>query len=66
MTPQQRDQALAEFRDVIPAMWRSLYDGSLAAGFDKRQAFVLLQTWLLAQNPNGTRPPDASGPKEPE
>ena len=64
MTNPERDQALAQFRDVIPTMWRAVYDGSLEAGFDERQAFTLLQTWILAQNPNGIRPPDGSGPKK--
>ena len=59
----QREQDLANLRDGLPRLWHALYQGNLSAGFDERQAFVLLQTWILSQCPGGCRPPDGSGPK---
>ena len=64
MTPNEREQLLAQMRDSLPQMWYAIYSGSLAAGFDQVQAFTLLQTWLLSQNPHGIRPPSGSGPDE--
>lgn len=55
-------QNLAAVRDSMPRLWYALYQGSLAAGFDRTQAFNLVQTWILAQNPKGVKPSDADGP----
>lgn len=68
MLPNQSDldQALAGMRDVLPASWRSLYDGCREQGFDTIQAFELVQTYILAQNPHGIHPPDGRGPDAPD
>lgn len=60
---QNFDQSLASMRDAIPRIWWSLYQGCLAAGFDQRQSFGLVQTYILGQNPYGIQPPTDSGPK---
>jgi hypothetical protein len=57
------EQILAQFRDTLPRYWMAVYQGCLQAGFDERQAFTLLQTYILAQNSNGIRPSDGLGPK---
>lgn len=49
-------------RNAIPRLWWNMYQGSLQYGFTPEQAFQLLQTYILAQNPNGIRPPDGHGP----
>jgi hypothetical protein len=43
-------------------MWWNIYQGCLQVGFNETQAFALLQTFLLAQNPQGIQPPSQSGP----
>jgi hypothetical protein len=55
-------EVFAELRDTVPRMWWNLYQGAVQAGFDQRQAFALVQTFILAQNPNGIRPPESAGP----
>ncbi len=57
------DQDLAGLRDGLPRLWWSLYQGSLTAGFNERQAFILLQTWLAATSAKGVILPDGEGPK---
>lgn len=57
-----QDEFLASVRDGLPPMWFAIYQGCIATGFDERQSFALLQTYLLSQNPNGIRPPDEAGP----
>jgi hypothetical protein len=56
------EQKLAAIRDSIPRLWWSIYQGTLAAGFNHLEAFALLQTWILSQTPNGIQPPRQSGP----
>jgi hypothetical protein len=50
------DQQLAQVRDHLPTVWMALYVGCMQAGFSEQQAFSLVQTWILGQNPNGSRP----------
>jgi hypothetical protein len=57
------EQGLASIRDTIPRMWFAYYQGSVAAGFSPEQAFILLQTYILSQTPNGIQPPRTSGPE---
>ena len=52
---------LAEVRDSTPRIWMALYAGSIQEGFSEHQAFNLLQTWILSQNPNGTGPTPLRG-----
>ncbi len=52
----------AVLRDTLPRVWWNLYQGSLAQGFDKVQSFALVQTYILAQNPSGSRPSNDGGP----
>lgn len=62
----EREQQLAQARDSVPPLWWALYQGGLAAGFDEKQSFMLLQTFILSQNPYGIRPSDGFGPKNEE
>lgn len=59
----EMDQELAKMRDFIPGLWFAMYQGCLDKGFDKYQSMGLLQTWILAQNPNGIQPPKGEGPE---
>lgn len=56
-------QRMAAIRDGLPRLWMSLYQGSVDSGFSKEQAFILVQTWILAQNPKGIRPVETDGPE---
>ena len=56
-------QRMAAIRDGMPRMWHALYQGALAAGFDKTQAMNLVQTWILSQNRNGIQPREVDGPE---
>lgn len=66
MKPHEVEQGLAVMRDTLPRMWKSLYDGGLAAGFDPATALIMVQTWILSQNPHGIVPPKAATPDKPE
>lgn len=63
MTQQEMDQALALFRDTLPRAWMACYQGCIAGGFSDSQAFLLLQTYILSQNPYGIRPGEGFGLK---
>lgn len=68
MTPRDQhdtEQMLAGIRDTIPRVWWAVYSGLIAAGFTPGQAFVLLQTYVLAQCSNGVWPPTDTGPTPP-
>ena len=56
------ESTLVFMRDVQARMVWNTYQGYLQAGFTQSQAFVLVQTYVLAQNPNGIHPPMGSGP----
>jgi hypothetical protein len=56
------EEALNTARELVPRMWWNVYQGCVQAGFDSGQSFTLLQTYILAQNPNGIRPNDPQGP----
>lgn len=58
-----QDQMLAGIRDTLPQLWWAVYQGCLQVGFDERQSFALLQTFIMGQNPNGSKPCDGSGPR---
>lgn len=65
MSPEQErelEESLVNARNYLPRAWWNLYQGCLASGFDRLQAFVLLQTYILAQNPSGIRPAPGEGP----
>lgn len=50
------------FREVIPRTWWNIYQGCLQKGFNERQAFALVETYILSSNTNGIQPPDMDGP----
>lgn len=57
------EQGLANMREMLPRMWWSLYQGSIAVGFSPPDAFRLVTAYILSQNPNGIRPSDGCGPE---
>lgn len=57
------EQSFATIRDGMPRMWWALYQGSLSAGFDRYQAFALVQTYIMSSNPHGNKPPTCQGPE---
>lgn len=57
------DQQLAAFRETIPRLWWTIYQGALQAGFDPKQAFACLTSYILSQSPGGIRP---DSPPQPE
>lgn len=63
---QETEQSIANARDTFPRLWWSLYVGSIAAGFNPKQAFSLVQTWIIANNVNSVRPNDQDGQKPEE
>lgn len=56
--------ALVNYRNTVPRLWHAIFQGCIDAGFNQQQAFALCQTHILAQNPNGIRPPDAVDPNK--
>ncbi len=52
----QIDQNLATMKELLPPIWMGLFVGCQDAGFNELQAFDLVKTYILSQNPNGTRP----------
>lgn len=56
------EQDIAGIRDSVPHLWWGVYQGCLQAGFDERQAFALVETFILSSFSGGIRPPDVSGP----
>ena len=63
MSSQELDQQIAAAADFMPTFWHALYQSCLRVGFNERQAFSLIQTYILGQNPNGIRPQDLNGPE---
>lgn len=59
----KREQLLADLRDSLPRMWYGIYQGSVDVGFTPLQAFTLVQTFILSQNPTGIRPNPVEGPQ---
>lgn len=59
---QEVDQIMMVMRDYHPRAWWNVYQGSIQAGFPPREAFALLQTYILSQNPNGIVLPRGNGP----
>jgi len=51
----QASQGTAFLAEMLPPFWKRLYDNCKKAGFEEPEAFKLLQTYILSQNPNGTR-----------
>ncbi len=52
------DQSAALLGDILPPLWRRIYIGCVDQGFDESESFKLVQTYILGQNPNGTRGTD--------
>jgi hypothetical protein len=55
------EQDMAQVRDTMPRLWKALYQGAIDQGFTREVALLLLQTWILAQNPHGINPGDVAG-----
>ncbi len=49
------DQSAAWLGENLPPLYRSFYKGLVAQGFSDAESFKLLQTYILAQCPNGIR-----------
>lgn len=53
MTPEKAqeqsklDNALAMTGDMLPPLWKRLYDNCLANGFAEREALILVQTYII-------------------
>ena len=60
---QMLEQSTAELREILPRLWWGLYSGCMDSGFDSRQAYALVCTYILAQNPSGIRPSTEGGPE---
>ena len=43
--------------DLMPPVWKRLYDNLEAMGFTEEEAMKLLQTFILSQCPFGVRGP---------
>lgn len=50
------DQAIAGMKEMMPPLWRQLFESCQEVGFDKGQALELVKAYILAQNPWGIRP----------
>lgn len=63
----ENDQVAASIRDQFPPVWWGLYTGCMERGFTEKQAFALVTTFILSNNPNGIRPdnPFGQGPDVP-
>lgn len=59
------DQMAAGIRDGLPRLWYALYVGCVQAGFEKSQAFALLQTFILSNGNRPAIPPTCDGPEPP-
>ena len=40
------DQAKAELSDMLPDLWKSLYDGCIDKGFTEAQSMSLVIAWM--------------------
>ena len=47
------DQAMAELNDVLPSLWRSLYDGCRREGFTRDQAMALVIAFICSGTVTG-------------
>lgn len=53
MTPEKAqaqtklDNSLAMAGDMLPLLWKRLYDNCLVAGFGEREALILVQTHII-------------------
>jgi hypothetical protein len=56
------EDSLLFFRQTVTRTWWNLYQGCLDQGFDNKQAFVLVQTYILGNGNSDLKPPDADGP----
>ncbi len=64
---QQIEQQVTQHGELLPRIWRELYLGCIAQDFEPIQAIDLVKTFILAQNPNGIRPPsDGGAPEKPK
>jgi hypothetical protein len=64
MSDYKRDQDLAGMRDGLPRFWWAIYCGCMEAGFNEKQSFALLETFIVTQNQYGVKPPDPPMPTE--
>ena len=49
------DQGVEAMGEVFPAMWCKLFEKCKEEGFTEQQAFDLVKTYILSQNPNGIK-----------
>lgn len=62
--PGTLNEMLINHRNTVPRVWYATFQGCIDAGFNQTQAFALTQTYILAQNSYGIRPPDAVDPNK--
>jgi hypothetical protein len=55
------DQATAMLGDVMPPIWRRMFENSVEAGFSEEQAMSLVKTYILAQCPGGVNMKGSEG-----
>lgn len=51
MTPKEQseqDQLLASACETFPIIWKRMFDNLIQQGFTKRQALVILKTFILS------------------
>ena len=42
------DQSKATINEILPSLWKAMYDSMLREGFDDRQAMLLLGDYIFA------------------
>lgn len=51
----EMDQATAFLGDILPCLWRRLYRNCVTEGFSDVQALELVKTFIMSQNPIGSK-----------
>ena len=62
MSANKDEQNLASVRATLPRLWWNVYQGLLDQGFEKDQAFAVLQAYVLGMGAGKVMPPSSAGP----
>lgn len=55
----QFDQNAATIADMMVPLWSRIYRTCVQYGFTEGDSMMLLKTYILSQNPHGSRPPQS-------
>jgi hypothetical protein len=50
------EQARSALVELMPPLWKSLFDSCVSQGFSESDAMRLVCAYIVGQSPHGTRP----------